>query len=198
MKNAEISDLYSVSLEIVIDDDPEKSHPRKDYDNLGTILYTSSRYILGDKRVSGEEIEEIVNDPEMISLPVYAYIHGGIALSCGSFGCQWDSGQCGIIYISRERAREELGEKPTEFLHNLLESEIKTFGQYLSGEVYGYVVTRGDGEQLDSCFGYYGREDAETDGKSTLAYWAKKLSEERDTAIAEELAERNTTQASAV
>jgi hypothetical protein len=196
MKNAKIGDLYSVKLEIVTDDDPQ--NPRKEYDNFGTILYTSSRYTLGDKQVSGEEIEEIVNDPEMISLPVYAYIHGGIALSCGGFSCPWDSGQCGIIYISRERAREEFGEKPLEFLHNLLESEIKTFGQYLSGEVYGYVVTRGDGEQLDSCFGYYGREDAETDGKSTAAYWAKKLSEERDTAIAEELAERNTTQASAV
>ena len=194
--NKSFDPLYTASLEIVIDDDAQ--NPRTDHYNLGTILYTSSRYALGDKQVSHEKIEAIASDPEMICLPVYAYIHGGIALSCGPFGCSWDSGQCGIIYISKRCAREEFGDKPIDFVHNVLKSEIETFAQYLSGEVYGYIVRRGDGDQLDSCFGFYGRECAVEEGKSSIAYWLKELADNRDTAIAEELAERNTTQASVV
>lgn len=167
----------SVTLEIVQDTDPQ--NPRTEWDNLGTILYTSSRYKLGDKRVSSGEIEEIVDDPEMICLPVYAYIHGGIALSCGGFSCSWDSGQSGIIYISKERVREEFGDKPIEFVHNVLEAEIKTFGQYLSGEVYGYVVRDGDGALLDSCYGYFGYDTAKVEGEEIHAYWTRKLEQDR-------------------
>ena len=98
------------TVRIVSDDDP--LNPRTDWDNLGTITYREgSRYILGDKATTTEEMEEIAARRDVICLPVYAYIHSGIALNTTGFHCPWDSGQSGIIYVEREKVRKEWGKK---------------------------------------------------------------------------------------
>ena len=97
-----------VNLEIVMDNDPIS--PREDC-NLGTMLYASSRYNLGDKQVSWEEINKIEKDIDNIVVPVYAYIHSGIVLNTFGFSCPWDSGKCGIIYISKQQVREHFNVK---------------------------------------------------------------------------------------
>ena len=145
-------------IRIVQDDDPMS--PRE-WDNLGTILYVSNHYTLGDKQVLGEEIEEITERDDVIWLPVYAYIHSGIALSTGEFGDPWDSGQCGIIYVETETARKEYGDSFSEDnVREYLAQEIETFHQYVSGNVYGYIVEV-DGEHIDSCWGFFGEDGIE-------------------------------------
>ena len=68
------------TIRLIADEDAES--PRGGFfSNVGEILYTSSRYTLGDKQVSREEIDAITNDPKNIWLPVYAYIHSGTSLS---------------------------------------------------------------------------------------------------------------------
>ena len=96
------------TVDIMQDNFP--SSPR-DNDNLGTILYCSSRYVLGDKCVSQEELIETLIRKDIISLPVYSYIHGGITINTTGFSCSWDSGQCGIIYIEKSKVRHEFGKK---------------------------------------------------------------------------------------
>ena len=151
------------TVEIQQDEDPES--PRE-WDNLGTILYSSDRYMLGDKRVDADEIKQIASRNDVIALPVYAYIHSGVTVNTTGFECPWDSGQCGIIYVDFETIRKEFGCKyitktvRTKIM-SILRGEIETFDQYLRGDVYGYVVLDENGFTTgESCWGFYGEEAA--------------------------------------
>ena len=45
-----------------------------------------------------------------------------------------------------------------EHTERILESEIETWDTYLRGDVYGFVAEDPEGEQIDSCWGFYGDE----------------------------------------
>jgi len=148
-----IEELHYKGHTIRIEPDEDAENPRE-WDNLGTILYTSTGYTLGDKQLSADEIREISHDPDNIVLPVYAYIHSGIRLSISPFFCPWDSGQCGIIYCTKARAIKEWGQNfNAEHVKEVLNGEIETFNSYLSGDVAGYVISGPLCE--DSCWGFY-------------------------------------------
>jgi len=160
------------TIKIYPDECPES--PR-DWDNLGTILYHSRHYVLGDRDASAEEMQDIMNDPDNIWLPVYAYIHSGVLLNTTGFHCPWDSGQSGIIYIEKSKAFEEFGwKKLTKARRRKLETrlaqEIETFSQYCEGAIYGYVVEDGQGETVDSCWGFYGHTSAITEAELVIDY----------------------------
>ncbi len=153
-------------LEIKRDDHPES--PRE-WDNLGTIVYGHRRYHLGD--VEAWDTEDYLNwndwrDGELkgaIALPVYLYDHSGLTINTTGFHCPWDSGQVGWIYVDKEKAREELGVKrigkhARKRILDILRSEVELFDQYLRGDVYGFVLYE-DGEEIDSCWGFYSFED---------------------------------------
>jgi hypothetical protein len=102
---------------------------------------------------------------------LYAYIHSGVSLSLGaSFGGidpgGWDTSRLGIVLVSREEWPDE-GAARTAAM-----SLVDTWNQYLSGDVYGYTVTDEDGEQLDSCWGFYGDEDAKGEARSAAEHFA--------------------------
>jgi hypothetical protein len=117
-------------IRISYDDDPP--NPRTDWDNLGTMLYVSRRYVLGDKEVSRDEIQEITERDDVIWIPVYAFVHGSIALSANASlcTCPWDSGQCGIIYVEKDKAKAEWAEDYSEErVREVLKGEVKTYSQ---------------------------------------------------------------------
>jgi hypothetical protein len=164
------------SLEIVPDMDP--INPRKDRD-FSTIYYSSSRYNLGDNCVSKDEIESIIEDKEMVYLPVYAYIHSGVMLNTGGFSCPWDSGMSGVIAVSKDKIRQEyntkrITQKILEQVTSRLKAEVEEFSKYLNGEVYGFQVKDESGDIVESCYGFYSEEDAEAEGKAALDYFNKK------------------------
>jgi hypothetical protein len=114
-----------------------------------------------------------------VILPLYLYDHGGITISTGRFSCPWDSGQVGFIYTPMDTARENwpnwTDEETREAETRCLLAEVETYDLFLTGEVYGYVVERvyydEDGdveerEELDSCWGFFGREFAEEEARS--------------------------------
>jgi hypothetical protein len=94
----------------------------------------------------------------------------------------WDSGMVGVIYVTRERMLAEMArvvrpgyhrkdgtyvnpklakpkivsKKLREQATEQLVGEIKTLDDYLTGNVYGYVVEDPHGETVDSCWGFYG------------------------------------------
>jgi hypothetical protein len=147
----------SYTIEIVQDEDA--TSPRE-WDNLGEILYTSTRYKLGDRHVSSEEIQEIMDDDNEIWLPVFVYIHGGTWLATEPFSCPWDSGMCGIIHVSKKDVHKMFGTTGTQDAfadaRADLQGEIETYNQWLTGDVYGYTITNEAGEFLDSCWGFFG------------------------------------------
>ena len=69
--------------------------------------------------------------------PIYLYDHSGLTVSTRRFSDAWDSGQLGWIAIEREKL-EKLGLKgdDAERIKEIVESEMKTWDQYLTGEVY--------------------------------------------------------------
>ena len=133
-------------------------NPREDSCHSSVIIYSSHRYLLGDKRVEqGTEVSTRDN----IVLPVYAYIHSGVALNTTGFSCPWDSGQSGFIYENKAEIRKEFGVKRIspklrKQVENRMKAEIEVFSKYLNGEVYGFVIEDEQGEEVDSCWGFFG------------------------------------------
>ena len=160
-------------IDIQIFQDEHGDSPRE-WDNLGTIAYCSSDYILGDKPMSVEEMQEIAEDDSYLCLPVYAYIHGGVTISTGAFSCPWDSGQCGIIYVAKDDEQVKQYQKTEGVIDShlqaikCLENEIKTYDQYFTGDVYGYIVA--EDQEHESCWGFYGMEDVKAEAES-IADW---------------------------
>jgi hypothetical protein len=125
-----------------------------------------------------------------VILPLYLYDHSGITMSTGAFSCPWDSGEIGFIYVSMERAREEWGhgdasdEEIRARAEKYLEGEVETYDAYISGQVYGYriVETFGEdededegGEELDSCWGFFGLDYCREEARSNAEYYASKI-----------------------
>lgn len=160
------------TLRILRDDDPPSP---AEWDNLGQIAYSSNNYTLGTECVSQDRLQEIadgIKDGSLIGLSVYAYVHGAATISTSPFSCSWDSGQSGFVYCTKKQAREEWGDDYEVNARRVLRGEVKTFDQYLRGDVYGYTITDKDGDEVDSCWGFYGRECADEAGMDALNYHA--------------------------
>jgi hypothetical protein len=123
-------------------------------------------------------------DAAYLMLPLYLFDHSGISMSTGSFGDPWDSGQVGWIYMDRKTAIENWGKaKLTKAVRaqalESLKSEVEVYDQFLTGDVYGYVVEDEDGAEVDSCWGFFGldycRAEAVSAADSHLAREAQNL-----------------------
>ena len=167
-------------MQIRIEQDVNGDGPRED-DNLGTMVCFHKRYKLGDKDhgynfndyISWDGLQEAIAKQEDTAaiLPIYMYDHGGITINTGGFSCPWDSGQIGFIFISKAKAREAYGwklitQKRMQQLEDMLRGEIATYDQYLTGDVWGYIIEDDDGNYVDSCWGFYGREECEQEAQS--------------------------------
>jgi DNA-binding Lrp family transcriptional regulator len=111
---------------------------------------------------------EAIFENKFIAHKVYLYDHSGQSISVNPFGCRWDSGQLGYIYCSKEKALKEYCVKIVTAKLRLevlryMEGEIKTYNQYLNGDVYGFKIEDENGEELNSCYGFYGT-DFKTNG----------------------------------
>ncbi len=161
------------TLKIVYD---ENSDSPRSWDNLGTMLCSHGRYNLGDKQFNSQLYNSWAEakagltkeHKAAIILPLYLYDHSGITMRTTSFNDNWDSGQVGFIFVSKEKIRKEYNKKRISpkllaEVEQRLIGEVETYDQFISGEVYGFVVTDKAGNHLDSCYGFYGT-DFKTNG----------------------------------
>jgi hypothetical protein len=92
-------------------------------------------------------------------LPVFAYIHSGVALSLSKsgypFDCPWDVSFKGFALVQKNEHVLTM-EKAREMARMLVDE----WNVYLSGNVYGYTLFDKKGKEVDSCWGYYGIESA--------------------------------------
>jgi len=174
------------TIELHSDEDPE--NPRTSWDNAGVMWCAHRPYDLGDEQFrTREPIDEKVKEIEKEGgewLPLYLYDHTGITMNTTGFHCPWDSGQVGIIFITRAKILKEWckGNRITKQrrakVRDYLRGEVQTYDDYLTGQVAGFIA-RGpaevdedgeeitEGEEIDSCWGFY--PDHET-GKEDYAY----------------------------
>ena len=139
----------------------EGAESPREWGPLGTI-YSNHR----DYSPDGRMIDEVLDEDGRITikethyyLPVYAYIHSGISLSCGDLlNDQWDSGLFGIIAVPKGEVADIYPENTEKHAKSVLETEIKLLNAWYNGECYGFILTNNYGEEIDSCGGYIGRE----------------------------------------
>lgn len=153
--------------------DIEPPNPRE-WDNLGTMVCWHSRYRLGD--VDGEkayanvqDFRHWVEEQDVIILPLYLYDHSGITMNTTGFYSPWDSGQVGFVYVERETLRKEkLDDRSDSEIEDYLRSEVDTYDHYLRGEVYGFWIESPEGENIDSCWGFFDSDDAINEAKALI------------------------------
>lgn len=119
---------------------------------------------------AGEQINAWIKKekPEVLSL--YLYDHSGISMSCNSFGDPWDSGQVGIIYMTRGVMREVFNRKRITKATRakaikLMRAEVKEYDQFLTGDIHGYAIENAAGERVDSLWGLFGHDYAENEAR---------------------------------
>jgi hypothetical protein len=163
------------SLEIIQDQDP--MNPRTEFDNMGTMVCFHKRYVMGDKHnykhenfAGWEDMrKKLTNKLKLaVILPIYMYDHSGVTISTKPFSCPWDSGQIGFIYVTKTSVREEykvsrMSKKVIENVTKCLLAEVETYDQYLTGDVWGYKLYNENGEEGDSCWGFFG-DDVKKNG----------------------------------
>ena len=174
----------------------ECSTDPREWSNLGTI-YSNHRRINPDGHSVGEILDEEKGvlskefEENNLFLHVYMYEHSGYAFRTSEtptnpFGnglyAQFDSGWFGVIAISKEKVRKEYGVKRIspqlkKRVLGYLKGEIDIYDQYANGKVYGYVCEDEEGDEIDSCWGYYDDEDLFADAKDAIDWHLKQRAE---------------------
>lgn len=156
------------------------SDPHYDFETLGTITYNAhARTVVGVVPKTAEEDAEIarmVRDGQAYGIPVWAYVHSSATVRAADknpFGCPWDSGRSGWVYVMKDKALKEYGRKLPSRLFGImvrkrLAEEVEEFDAYLSGQVYGYRVLK-NGEEIDSCWNIFGHDNVRDEAKAALA-----------------------------
>jgi hypothetical protein len=145
------------TYEIHIDTDP--MNPREEFDNIGIMSCWHRRYNLGDTN----EAPPNLSDEKAIWLPLYLYDHGGITMQTTPLSCPWDSGRVGTIYVMADKIKEEfdydlatITDEQRRHVLGILVAEVLEYAMYLGGDVYGYIRKDKDGDEIESCWGFYG------------------------------------------
>ncbi len=153
-------------IKVVHDEEFDNSHEEE----FGTFVAGHPRRNLG--MLNGKEGERFMEDLDesALKIPIYAYEHGGIALSAEPFGCQWDSGQVGWWVFTSEDLVKIYNEDTEETRSNATEgvdAAIKYLNDVYSGNVWGYKIIDFDGGIADSGWGFVG-DDAPIEMKEEL------------------------------
>jgi len=171
------------TYEIVSDEYP--FNPRTEWDHVSTMVCFHRRYDLGDDDhgysfgdySSWDELKsQLIKDGARAILPVYMLDHGQLAISTKDFRDPWDSGQIGFIFMTAEEIRtnfmvKRVTEKVVERAYELLDAEVKEYNAYLSGDVWGFVIKDHNGDEVESCWGFYGYDWCQKEAEFTLEGW---------------------------
>lgn len=188
---------------LTMDIDECAESPRE-WDNVATIVSKGGNWDISDKgwRMNAEEFTEFLHKkldkkcPEIKGLedidyivncksaknyivckPVYMYEHSGQTISLSPFGCRWDSGCCGYIFVFKDKILKEFPDTNDDNWRDkaeaIIKSEIDIYDDYIRGDVYGYCLeeahtvehkdlvtgaiwTSTEYEVVDFCCGFYG------------------------------------------
>lgn len=164
-------------LEITYNSD---SNSPREWSNLGKFIVISGRYNSPDndetfisivKETSQnatsqenhidlikKEIEDL-GDKVLYITPICRYEHGGVAYSIGTrHGFDYSNNG---FYIVTEETLKGICEplSSDEEYEKQISNEIETYNQWVNGEVYAFILYDENGEQEDSCCGFYAIED---------------------------------------
>lgn len=153
---------------LVIEQDEFSQDPRE-WDNLGTMLCCNRYHQLGDcnsnreteeqlaelcrkygrtdeeidNMLFNEEVQFLLEQDDICGLPLYITDHSGISMQTYRV-CTWDSSFVGLIFVDKqtffaETCRKDDCDWKAE-AKKILEAEIKTYSQFLEGDVQQYTL----------------------------------------------------------
>lgn len=169
------------SVTIYLDEFCENPNQSGDND-LFLLSYHRDFWVEMDKVVTKAELLEAFEEPKKSDVasrfhifPIEAYIHSGVVLAfskCGNFpDLQWDVSLVGAILADKKEFRNRKTAERAAI------SLLDMWNQYLSGDVYGYVVKDPNGKEVDSCCGFYGLDYAREEGMKALKFSQEQASE---------------------
>ena len=173
---------YTIKLQY----DPSPESPRE-WADIDTIYSNCRRY-----NPDGHSIEELIEDvggdvyddvipwdkigKKYYYRKVWMYDHSGVALRTGENNpwgtgwMSWDSGLMGVIVIDKKVAKKEWSKDTKARAEKYLDGQIKTLDTYVSGQIFGYEIEDEEGNDCDSCWGFYSEEEAIEEAKSMVDY----------------------------
>lgn len=117
-----------------------------------------------------EKISEAFMD-KFYALPIFLYDHSGQTIRTTPFSCNWDSGQVGWIYTTKERIQKVCGEDPKflekEWVLKNLTQEVTLYDQWITGDIWQFELieletcehcNNIEENQIDSCCGFFGTD----------------------------------------
>jgi len=166
-----MNDTYKLTegKTLTIETDDFCGSPRVEWDNLCKMIFIGKYSHLGDKHNFHENHDSFEVHQKHIEkqlgvafiTPVYAYVHDNMTISTTPFSCPWDSGKLGWVVMTKQTLRENYGVK--RVTKKLIEqamvhvnAEIKELNSYIQGEVYWFKIEDKNGNEVDSCGGFYG------------------------------------------
>ena len=121
-----------------------------------------------------EKLDMIQAKGEIVWRPISMYEHSGISIwlggKSGHYDARWDCSTIGFAYVDKCTAKKEgalragndglyNGYKSwQEWAYAMMEYEMQSYNQYVTGDVFGYMVEGGDGYCDDSWWGFYGTD----------------------------------------
>lgn len=147
-----------------------------EWDNLGTLVAFDPlwhEYRFAERNSTDQEDEALERGGWKLLARYLRMTQGIIAVpyyyaDYGSGRAQiYESTTCGAGFIGTTHTRvDELSgtDEAThaqEWIENALRAELKTWSDYVEGNVYGYVVRSSEGKILDSCWGFYPDEEGD-------------------------------------
>jgi hypothetical protein len=117
---------------------------------------------LEDDDVPMKHVIRCVNK-HYVCVPIYRRRDGDLF---GNGEVDENDDECdGLIYCPvKDLSNEGIDRDQAQL--NLVD-EISTFGQWIIGDVYGFVIEDENGEQVESCWGIYGQDEAIKEANST-------------------------------
>ena len=92
------------------------------------------------------------------------YEHSGVSYSVHGEGyyCRWDTSSTWAVWFPDDCLMDELkglkGKKRRDKCIVYARQACKLFNQWANGDVYGFIVKDQSGNEIDSCWGYFGDE----------------------------------------
>lgn len=188
--NTPIKEYIRAGLIVKIYQDENMDSPQDWGDDALFLVANHRNFCVREKDITDEVISEIFMPEEDAETNLYAerakelkkqyhvfgleaYIHSGVVLALSREGNfvdrQWDVSQLGAVFVKKTEARTRASAK------KMAQGLIETWNQYLSGDVYGFMIEDAEGNHLESCWGFYGMDAVEEGANESAEGEAKRI-----------------------
>lgn len=161
-----------VNIEIEYDD--TAPDPYKEFDMLGEVAAYDRRSAYPDTEGMGKS--HYMYAPQNVTLEKYLRTKADAVITVDFMGI-------GLAYVTRQQIIAEYGAytpATSRKAKKVLTAQAEEYRLWADGETYGYIITNNDGDRLDSCYGFYGRDYCEQEARAAADYHEKEIQANQD------------------